>query len=74
MQVLFHLQSFPRNLTKIEWKEIWRWKRLAVKRCLDADREKIALLQDHRLPKHIKRDLIEELTYPPILVHGKMKL
>ena len=64
MKLLFILQKFPRSMTKEEWREVWRWKRLTEKKLAKNEEEMVKVLLDS----------VEHLTNPPFLIPDKMEL
>jgi hypothetical protein len=68
--------KFPRSITRGEWREIWRWKRVTQKKLVEAIEEERQMLITYgstMLPQ-AKADLIEHMVNPPLLVHDRMKI
>jgi hypothetical protein len=68
--LLFDPAKFPRTITRKEWKEIWRWKRMATKE-LKKELEKRmhnALLYGSSHP-----ELWDSIINPPLLIHDKQE-
>lgn len=74
MEVYFNLQGFPRTLSRTEWRDIWRWKRVAKKQVEDNNAVLADTLRNSKLPEYIKRDIIDKLVFPPLLIHDKQRL
>jgi hypothetical protein len=70
--------KFPRTLTRKEWKEIWRWKRMTEKRldtALESQREALAIhIANCPLFGCPHYYLLDSLVNPPLLVHDKQML
>lgn len=63
--------KFPRTITRREWKEIWRWKRLAQKQLAEETEKRMLnfILYGTSHP-----ELLDDLINPPLLVHDKQEL
>lgn len=68
--LLFDLRKVPRTLSKIEWKKAWRDKRLLENslRKHNADEMKMLQTQGHKLSDKQRKDLIDRIVNPPIVL------
>jgi hypothetical protein len=60
--------KIPRTVTRKEWYEIHRWRRVTQKQLnatLLFEQEK---LRDPSTPSWVKRDLMNSMIYPPLLL------
>lgn len=73
MRLCESLQSFDRDITKLEWIEIWRWIRVTRKQLANQEKEMIALLKED-LPEYIRSDILYKLINPPLLIHSRQHL
>lgn len=76
MLLVFNQASLPRTITKQQWKEIWRWKRVTEQRLKKSIEEQIALLSIYgtTMPKHIRNDMIDVIVNPPLMIYPNTKL
>lgn len=76
LTLYFDPTKFPRTIDKIEWKEIWRWKRMTQKKLIEEmEKHRLNLsVYGSTMPDYIKVDLIDKMLYPPLLIHGKQTL
>ncbi len=75
MNLIFNATSLSRAITRAEWKEIWRWKRLTEKRMKKSVEEQIALLVAFgtTMPKHIRSDMVDTIINPPLMIYPDPK-
>jgi hypothetical protein len=69
----FNPAKFPRTIGRDEWRKIWRWKRETQKTLnieLEKQRENLATFGT-TMPNYVRRDVIERMIYPPLLIHDK---
>lgn len=74
LKLYFHGPSFPRCITREEWKEIWRWKRVQereLEKQAEEQRQLYLRYKDFMSPK-MKSDIMDQMINPPILVHDRM--
>jgi len=64
-RLVFNLNS--RTMTKIQWREAWRWKRITEKRIEEATANRCRYLQDQIIPASIRQDMINEMINPPVM-------
>jgi hypothetical protein len=72
-QLYEYLPSFERTITRKEWKQIWGWIRKTKKELAEAETYRVELLRQD-IPQHLKSHIIDELTYPPLIIHPRQKL
>lgn len=76
VQLYFNPSKFPRTISRKEWKEIWRWKRVVQKQLvieLERMQEQLILYGTTILPQ-AKADIIEKMVNPPLLIHDKQSI
>ena len=78
MKLLFIVQKFPRSMTKEEWREVWRWKRLTEKKLAKNEEEMVKVWRDVAVYgigwAKVREGIVEHLTNPPFLIPDKMEL
>lgn len=76
LALYFNLSKFPRSLGRDEWKEIWRWKRVTEKKLeAELEQQRFNLIAfGTTMPSYIKRDIIDQMINPPLLIHDKQQL
>ena len=76
LALYFDPAKFPRTITRAEWKEIWRWKRITQKKLAEELNKQMNnfILFGSTWPDHIRDDFIYQTTNPPLLVHDKQEL
>lgn len=67
----FDPAKFPRTITRKEWKEIWRWKRMTEKALVKELEEQMLNIS---LFGCSHPDMLDRIINPPLLVHDRMKL
>lgn len=67
IQLLFQPGRLPRTMTREEWREVWRWKRLTQKR-LNQEAE---FIQSRLADVAIfgRSEILESFIRPPIMVY-----
>lgn len=75
MNLVFNASSLSRSITRSEWKEIWRWKRLTERRLKKSVEEQIAMLVAFgtNMPKHVREDIVDLLINPPLMIYPDPK-
>lgn len=75
MQLVFNATSLSRSITRQQWKEIWRWKRLTGRRLKKSVEEQIGLLVAYgtNIPSHIRKDMIDVIVNPPLMIYPDRK-
>lgn len=68
MRYYLDLEKIPRSVGRIEWKQIWRDKRVMEKKCIIDEEQKITMLRLDNLSARIRRDLIDDIIYPVIIL------
>lgn len=68
MILYFQLQGFPRSITRRQWRDIWRWKRIETKRLELEGQRRVELLKAN-LPHYVREDIVSQMINPPLLVH-----
>lgn len=68
MRYHLDLDKIPRSVDRTEWKEIWRNKRVKIKELAHQENEMRNRLRDKSLPSYVRKDIMEHLIYPPILL------
>lgn len=68
MKYYFDPTKIPRSVEKTEWKQIWRSKRMIVKRLAEQENEMRNRLRDKTLPNYVRKDIMDELVYPPLML------
>lgn len=76
LRLYFVPSLFPRTIGRKAWREIYRWKRVTEKR-LEAEVSK--QMQDFAtfgstMPEHMRRDFMDRLINPPLLVHDQQAI
>lgn len=71
----FDPSKFPRTITRAEWRDIWRWKRETQKRIAQeiVDRQNDLIFFGTVMLPAQRKEIIERLVNPPLLVHSKME-
>lgn len=66
----FNQTKIPRSVTRQEWKEIWRWKRITERKLNVTIQQEIndLVIFGSTIPQHIKSDILDKLAYPPLLL------
>ena len=73
LQLYFNLATFPRTITRKEWKEIWRWKRIMEQK-LNTHAEEMAMnmsMFGHSHPGY--QDWLDQVINPPLLIHDRQE-
>ena len=76
MNLYFVPSKFPRTISRAEWREIWRWKRVVEKRLAEEMQKQSAALGAFgsvMLPE-ARSEMIDKIVNPPLLVHNRMDL
>ena len=73
-RVYFTPNKLPRNWTKKQWLEAWRWVRSTRKECEKLDLIKVNLINNGNLSDKQKKDMIHDLIYPPVILGPGMEL
>lgn len=75
MLFVFNPSRLSRSITRKEWKEIWRWKRVTEKRLVEElERQRQNFIAFHTtMPSYMKKDIMEQMIYPPILIYPAPK-
>lgn len=76
IKLIFNPSSFPRTITRSEWKDIWRWKRDTEKRLkahMDAQMQDFYTYGTTWSP-NARDDFIQKLTNPPIMMHPRQRI
>ena len=71
MQLYFVPTKLPRTMSRKEWKECDRWRRVTQKKLAEEMQKKIDMLATFgttELEQRMKRDIINEAIYPPLLL------
>jgi len=71
LQLYFNPQKFPRTITREEWREIWRWKRITEKKLREEMSRQLANLATYGITHP---EYLERFVNPPLLVHDKQEL
>lgn len=71
MILVFNPSRLSRSITRKEWKDIWRWKRVTEKQLKKSVEEQIGLLIAYgaTMPDGLRRDIIDVVTNPPLLIY-----
>ena len=70
----FNPSKFPRTITRKEWRDIWRWKRVTEKQLAIEARAQIESLHYYgtTMPRHIRDEMLDNIINPPLLIHSRM--
>lgn len=70
LKLHFDQAAISRSTSREEWYKLWRWKRVVEKQLARSIEERIRLLQVYGtdMPEYMRKDMIEELINPPLLV------
>lgn len=71
MMLVFNPERLSRSITRDEWRDIWRWKRVTEKQLRKSVEEQIGLLvaYGNNMPQKIRRDIIDVVVNPPLLMY-----
>jgi hypothetical protein len=69
LQLYFVPQMFPRTITRKEWKEIWRWKRVTEKKLEKELEKQISNLVIYGCSHP---EWLDGIINPPLLIHDRM--
>lgn len=72
----FHPQSMPRTITREEWYRVWHDVRVGFRENKEALIKHNDFFQAnyHRMPEHIKKQMLDEIIYPPIILGPYMDM
>lgn len=75
LSLYFNPSKFSRTITRKEWKEIYRWKRITEKKLIEVTQEQIQNLVTYgsTVPRYMKADIIDKIVNPPLLIHDKQQ-
>lgn len=70
LRLSFNPTKIPRTISKEEWYEIWRWKRVTEKRLSEQIETDIInfTVYGSTWPEEMRQDYMDQLTNPPLLV------
>ena len=76
LSLYFIPAKFPRTIKRAEWYEIWRWKRVTQKRLIEELETQRLMLSVYgaTMPDYVRRNIIDNMINPPLLVHDRMDL
>lgn len=71
MILVFNPSRLSRSITRKEWNEIWRWKRVTEKQLKKSIEEQIGLLVAYgtTMPEYVRKDMIDVVVNPPLLIY-----
>jgi len=74
LSLYFNLAKFPRTITRDEWKEIWRWKRVTEKQlAIEMEKQWANFVALGATYPELKERIIDEFIRPPIIVHDRQE-
>lgn len=68
MRYYLDLNKIPRSVCRIEWKKIWRDKRVIEKKLIVDEETMMTMLRLDNLDRKIRLDIMEKLIYPPLVL------
>lgn len=68
MRYYLDLNKIPRSVGRAEWYKIWRNKRVIEKKCIVDEEQKIVMLRLDNLNEKIRRSIMDEIIYPPLIL------
>ena len=69
MILIFNANKISRSMSKSEWHKCWRWKRVTEKQLRAGVEAKLKVIRDvPDLPESYRRDIISEITNPPVVI------
>lgn len=69
MRVYLPFEKVDRSITRKRWKEIYRWKRIWIKRCREMEDDQIEFLRRNKqMPQRIRDDIMDHIINPPLLL------
>lgn len=71
MILVFNPSRLSRSITRKEWKEIWRWKRVTERQLAKSISEQIQLLATYgtTMPEYMRKDMIDAIVNPPVCIY-----
>lgn len=67
MRLLWQPNHLPRTMSRREWREIYRWKRVEEKKLLRMERETLRFAVEFN-----ELDMLDRIVNPPLLIHPLM--
>lgn len=69
--LVFNPERLSRSITRKEWKDIWRWKRVTERTIKKSLAEQIVLLATYgtTMPVGMRREMIDVITNQPLLMY-----
>jgi hypothetical protein len=70
LKLLFVPEKIPRTITRKEWYEMWRWKRVTEKKLKEEVEKQFNFLRTYgtTMPDYQKKDLLDKLINPPLVL------
>lgn len=67
-EVFFYMPRVPRTVTREEWYKAWRRVRVLKKETAALNKITAEQLHNPALPQRIKKDIMDNLIYPPLIL------
>lgn len=71
MILVFNPSRLSRSITRKEWNEIWRWKRVTERQLARSISEQMQLLGAYgtTMPEYMRKDMIDTIVNPPVCIY-----